>query len=413
MRNSRIVLTVIISVISVNLSFTQKIYQWRGDNRQGMYAETNLQKKWNENGPDLLWFTESVGLGWAAPVVTADKLLINAESEGNSYVYAFNLQGKLLWKAFNGKEFMGKDFSAGFPGARSTPTIVGDLVYASSGRGRLACFELATGKEKWAIDMLHDYQGYENEFGYAESPLIDNDMVYFMAGGKNDNVMAFNRFTGNKIWTSKALGDITAFCSPIMIQLPQRKLFVTISQNWIMGIDAKDGALLWQQHLEGFQYEGEHCNTPIFDKGFIYYTAAEDDGNGMVKLELSPDGKTVKEVWTNREVKNAFGGIIKINDQLFTTTKQKKLVCVDAKSGTILSALNQNKGSLIYADGMFYCYNDNGDVKLIKFENNTFAVVSKFKIDKGSKEHFSHPVIANGVLYIRHGNALMAYSIKN
>ena len=39
-------------------------------------------------------------------------------------------------------------------------------------------------------------------------------------------------------------------------------------------------------------------------------------------------------------------------------------------------------------------------------------VISKFKIDKGTKEHFSNPVIGNGVLYIRHGNALMAYEIK-
>jgi len=39
-------------------------------------------------------------------------------------------------------------------------------------------------------------------------------------------------------------------------------------------------------------------------------------------------------------------------------------------------------------------------------------VVSKFKIVNGTKEHFAHPVISNGVLYIRHGNALMAYEIK-
>jgi hypothetical protein len=51
-------------------------------------------------------------------------------------------------------------------------------------------------------------------------------------------------------------------------------------------------------------------------------------------------------------------------------------------------------------------------VKLIKFENNKFEEISKFKVDKGTKEHFSHPVISNGTMYIRHGKSLMAYDIQ-
>jgi hypothetical protein len=30
----------------------------------------------------------------------------------------------------------------------------------------------------------------------------------------------------------------------------------------------------------------------------------------------------------------------------------------------------------------------------------------------GSQQHWSSPVIANGVLYIRHGDALAAYDLK-
>ena len=38
--------------------------------------------------------------------------------------------------------------------------------------------------------------------------------------------------------------------------------------------------------------------------------------------------------------------------------------------------------------------------------------VSSFRIKKGSFQHFSHPVIHNGILYQRHGNVLMAYDIR-
>jgi len=70
------------------------------------------------------------------------------------------------------------------------------------------------------------------------------------------------------------------------------------------------------------------------------------------------------------------------------------------------------RGTLISADDHLYCYTDNGHVNLIQLTGTKMEVVSQFKIDKGTKEHFSHPVIANGVLYVRHGNALMAYGIK-
>jgi len=402
-------------IISMPQGNAQKVYQWRGTNRDGVYNENKLMKTWPENGPALLWSYEELGAGFAAPVITADKVLINGESnnaDSTSYLFAFDLKGKLLWKTPNGKEYYGKGFSANYPGSRSTPTVVGDLVYSISGNGRLACYELATGKEKWAANMVADLGGYENEFSYAESPLIDGDNLFCMPGGVVNNVTALNRFTGKTIWTSKALGDTTSFCSPIMITLPSRKIFVTISRRNIFGLDAKSGELLWSQKIENFKYEGEHCTTPIFADGFLYYIVEEENGNGAVKLEIAPDGKSIKEVLRNRNATNAMGGYIKLGDRLFTTTKKKKMICIDTNTGSVADSLSGNKGSLIYADNRFYCYNETGTMKLIKFENNKLAEVSKFKVDKGTKEHFSHPVIANGTLYIRHGKALMAYDIK-
>ena len=401
-----------ILIIGINPSFAQKVFQWRGDHRDGIYNENKLMKVWPENGPTLLWSTEEIGQGYAAPVVTNDKLLVNGEADSTSFLFAYDLKGKLLWKSPNGREYYGKGFSASFPGSRSTPTVVDDMVYTSSGIGRLAAMELATGKEKWAVDMVPEMGGIINQFGFAESPLIDGDKVYFMPGGPTNNVVALDRFTGKMIWTSKALGDTAAFCSPLLITLPSRKVLVTISNHFIFGVDAQNGELLWSSKtIDNFKFERLHANTPIYADGFIYITAGEEAANGTIKLALSADGKSIKEVWRNINVTNAQGGFIKLGNQLFTTTKKKRLVCVDTSNGTVLDSISGNKGSLIYADKLFYCYNETGDVKLIKFENNKFAEISKFKVDKGTKEHFSHPVISNGTMYIRHGRALMAYDI--
>jgi outer membrane protein assembly factor BamB len=73
----------------------------------------------------------------------------------------------------------------------------------------------------------------------------------------------------------------------------------------------------------------------------------------------------------------------------------------------------KGKGSIVAADGMLYCYDERrGFVALVKPNPEKFDVVSEFRRASGGGPHWAHPVINNGVLYIRHGNALMAYKIK-
>jgi len=39
-------------------------------------------------------------------------------------------------------------------------------------------------------------------------------------------------------------------------------------------------------------------------------------------------------------------------------------------------------------------------------------VVSSFKITEGDGQHWAHPAIFDGKLYIRHGDVLLIYNIK-
>jgi hypothetical protein len=72
-----------------------------------------------------------------------------------------------------------------------------------------------------------------------------------------------------------------------------------------------------------------------------------------------------------------------------------------------------NKGSLIYADGMLYCYEESkGNVALVQATPQSFSPISTFQIKQGNGQHWAHPAVANGILYIRHGDALLAYDIK-
>ncbi|MBI5541013.1 MAG: PQQ-binding-like beta-propeller repeat protein [Bacteroidia bacterium] len=390
----------------------QDVVQWRGIDRKGIYKEEQLLKVWPVAGPEKLWLNNEVGDGYGSPAITTDKIFITGAIDSIGYLFAIDLQGILLWKSDYGKEWI-----KSFPGSRSTPTVVDSLVYVCSGIGNIGCFDL-TGKIIWFANMLKDKTGRLPYHGHSESPLVFQDKVFFVNGGVDSNVIAFNRFTGKIMWVCKGQSEIAGYNSPVLIQLGKRTLLVTFSAYSLMGIDVESGELLWVHKQDNVPLaerkpgNGDtHSNSAWYENGFIYYIAG--DGNCAVKLELLDNGKQVKEVWRNKDIDNFMGGFIKVDNKIYSCTNSRKdLKCIDAISGQVTDSLKIGVGTIVMADNMLYYYNQKGEVMLINSNKEKMELISSFKIDKGTKEHFAHPVIKNGVLYIRHGQSLIAYNIK-
>lgn len=397
----------ILLIVILFFSFTKKeepVSEWRGPNRSGVYNETGLLTHWPTEGPKLVWAIDSIGRGYGSPVFTEDQLFINGETDSTSYLYAYNLQGKLLWKTDCGQEWV-----KNFPGSRSTPTVVGDLVYVCSGKGDIACFDKRSGTRKWMLNMITDLQGKINMFGYSQSLLVNGDLLYCSPGGTENNIVALNRFTGKLIWSQKARGEVEAYGSPIVVKRGKNDILMTFTELSFHGINAKTGELLWTHPMD--TAGNLHGNIPIIEGNNLIYVAG--DGNRAVKLNLSDDGTQISEVWRNKAFDNIMGGVVKIEDKIYGTAhRQMYLKCLDMKSGQVTDSLKMFRGSTIAADGLLYVYTEKGDMNLVNPRPGGMQIVGSFKVTKGTKEHFAHPVIHNGVLYIRHGEALLAYSIK-
>ena len=377
--------------------------QWRGDQRTGIYQETNLLKEWPKEGPDLLWEYEGVGNGYGSPTITSDKIFVNGELDSLSHLLAFDLTGNLLWKFEYDSSWV-----RNFPGSRSAPTVVNDLVYVCSPMGEIVCLNTEEGTPVWSVNMLEDFNGVNTRFGFSQSLLVEGDKIY-CAPGTETNVVALNRFTGETIWASKAKGEKSAFCSPLLIELPTRNILVTFSEFSLFGLDTQSGELLWVHDQDTLC--DIHGNTPLYENGFIYYTAG--CGNGTVKLQLSEDGSKITEVWRTLDLDNIQGGLIKIGNKLYGAGQRKLLLkALDANTGEFIDSLDVKRGVTIYADGLFYYYAEQGGFMNLINPEPKLKLISKFQITKGTKEHFAHPVIKNGVLYVRHGNVLLAYDIR-
>jgi outer membrane protein assembly factor BamB len=414
MKNALIISSILLFGVTLGCQVEkiEESAQWRGANRDGIFHETELLDQWPEEGPELLWVFEGLGKGFAAPALTSDGLFVNGEHEGDSYLFALDLDGKLRWKSPNGKEFLGEGFSSSYPGARSTPTVYGKMVYTSSGQGQIGCFDTRTGEEHWSVNIIDDLDGILGYFGYSESVGVDEENVYCFPGGASTNLAALDRFTGKVAWTQSALRDTFAYGSPVLIDLEDHSILMTTSRHHLITVDRQSGKLLASYELEGYEYDGEHCNTPVYSEGLIYYVANDVPGQGAIKLELSDDGKQIKELWRNNKVMNNFGGLVAVNGHLFTTIKGNKLVSLDPDNGSVVDTLKVATGSIIYTDDKFIVYGNNGTVNLVNYEQQQLEAAGQLKVKEGSGHHFSHPVVANGMMYIRHGDALMAYRIK-
>jgi outer membrane protein assembly factor BamB len=406
-----LILFVLILLLTAS-SGTTKIYEWRGPDREGIYHETNLLKSWSEEGPKELWAIGNIGNGFVSPVFTDDNFYITGEIDSMEVLFSFNLKGEKQWQTI-----LGKEWTKSFPGSRSAPTIVDDLIYVGTGLGNLFCVNRSNGKIVWSKDLVADFNGVLPLHGHSESALIQGEKIFWTAGGRDFNVVALNRFNGRLIWSNKGFGERSAYNSPKLIELPSRKILVTFSAYHMMGLDTETGNLLWSQLQNNYPpekrlpgYGDTHSNTALYDKGSIYYVAG--DGNCGVKLKLSDDGTRITEVWRNQGFDSFMGGVVKIGNYLYGCgTVKPDLLAINATNGALTDSLKIGSGAIIAADNMLYYYTQKGDMMLLKYNQGKIEKVSSFRIKKGTLQHFSHPVIHEGILYQRHGNTLMAFDI--
>ena len=380
--------------------------EWRYD-RTGIYAsETGLLKSWLAGGPELLWHYDGLGYGYSSAGISADKLYITGMLDEKGYLFVFDLNGKLLHKLMYSDEW-----TANYIGTRATPVINDGKIYLMSGVGDLICLDEKKLNVVWKRNILVDFESNNISWGINESPLIIGEKIIVTPGGKEHNVVALNKNSGELIWSSPGVGDLSAYCSPLYIGEQETPLIVTITANNMIGLEASTGNVLWS--FESKNRNQIHSNTPVYANNMVLFSSVD---KGCTMLRLSDGGRKAEIAWELPEWDNMMGGIVKVGDYLYGSGsgyKERVWFCVEWETGEIKykeGALGM--GATIVADGMMYCYTDKGEMALVRPIPEKFDVVSQFPVTLGTEQHWAHPVIYQGVLYVRHGDSLMAYKIR-
>lgn len=404
MNTKRFSFSIFLLILSISL-IAQSYGSWRGPERNGHYPETNLLKVWPEQGPDIAWHYDELGEGYSSACIHADKLYLTGNEDTTGYVYVLNLNGELLWKA----EY-GRAYTDAFPNTRSTPVIAENKLYMLTGYGVIVCMNAKNGERIWTLDTQNELDGKNLQWGLTENLLIDDGKLFCAVGGQEYNVIAVDKNTGKLIWVSKGHGDLAAYCSPIILNRAGKKVLVTMMASHIQGHDVENGEMLWS--YEQPNRWSVHANTPIYDGDAI--ACISGYGKGTVKLSLNKEGTAVTKAWFNESMDNRMGGAVKIGNYLYASgDKNRGWHCVDWQTGeSKYHDKSFANGVVITADNMLYVYTDRGELALVKPTPTRFEIVSKTKVELGTMQHWAHPVIDDGKLYLRHGKSLIVYKIK-
>ncbi|HUE73973.1 MAG TPA: PQQ-binding-like beta-propeller repeat protein [Pirellulaceae bacterium] len=412
-----IALCLVCSCVLTSLAVAADWPQWRGPNRDGISQEKGLLQEWPQEGPKLLWQVKDLGDGYSTPAVVGDRLyVISNKGMDDERVQCLSVaDGKEIWSVRIGN--VGKNEGPQYPGSRSTPTVDGELLYALGSDGDLACLEIESGKERWKKSLRSDFAGQPGKWAYAESPLVDGDVLVCTPGGAKATIVALDKTSGETIWASKIPeGDQAAYASVIAVEVGGTKQYVQFLEKGLVGVDAKSGKFLWR-YEKTVQTSPANIPTPVASGSFVYSSTGRG-GGGLVELKADGTAVTAEQVYFDAQLPTSIGGSVLLDGNLYGTNT-KGLMCVDFATGDIKwQELGVGAGSVCYADGRLYVHGEDGDVALVEVSGEGYREQGRFtppnQPDRGPRmKAWAYPVVSNGRLYFRDQGMLWCYDVAD
>ena len=364
---------------------TQGQYSWpqfHGPKRDNISLETGLLKSWPEAGPTLLWTAKGLGHGFSSAAIANGIICTAGNIEKNTVVTALNLKGEELWSTKNGAAW-----TKSYPGSRSTPTIDGEFVYHQNPLGNIVCLNAKTGDIVWEEDILTKVNSKSTMWALAEHLLIEGDRLISSPGGPETCMLALNKHTGEVIWQAPSVNELAGYSAPLLVEYKDKKILVNLTAKSFIGVDFENGQLLWQ--VAHKTYADENVLLPIHHEGRLYVSTLL---TGSVQWKIvEQDGKIgLEETWRNVELDNHHGGVLLLDGYLYGTGQRnnaKKWVCLDWMTGEKKYAIpGVGKGSLTYADGMFYTLSIDRLMGLVKPSSENFDLISSLRFPRGARD---------------------------
>jgi outer membrane protein assembly factor BamB len=315
--------------------------------------------------------------------------------------------GKIVWDktAFEGTPYDDHHRKGSF--ASSTPVTDGKYVFAFFGTEGLYAFDF-DGKQIWKADV-----GKLGTFGMGvgTSPILYDDFLIIQGdeeGGANSFMVAINKLTGKEAWRT-ARKVQASWATPLLVNHGKRVEIITAGNEAVVAYDPATGKELWRHK----GVESNAIPSPVANNDMVFISAGFPAKVAMA-IKLGGNGDLADAVVWKYEKGTAYvPSPILIGDYLYLTTDRGILTCIDARTGEI-----KYEGGRVPIPATFTASPIAFDDKILltSEDGDTFVVKAgpKHEIlatNSIAEPVYASPAVADGKIFIRGEKNL--YAIGN
>lgn len=376
--------------------------QFRGPTRDGRSSETGLLREWPERGPEILWRVE-LGGGYSGIAVAGGIAFTLSSETGGEHLLALDAAtGRERWRFRTGRNR--PDEQGGGP--RSTPTVAGDLVFATSAFGTLHAVETATGQPRWQVDLVRELGANIPEWGVSSSPLADGDRLYVeLGGGKDKAIVALDQPTGKSIWQGGS--DSAGYASPLIVDIGGLRQLLSFGATAINALRPETGHQLWR--IPWPTTFGANAAMPVFaPPDMLLFSSGYDMGAMVIRMRLDGRQLSMDELWRNRNLRNRFSSSVVVEGFIYGFDEDT-LKCLEVATGRVRWRVRRSHGSLTFVDGHLLVLDGSGRLFLAEASPEAWRMMGRAAILRGST--WNQPALANGVFFARSREQMVAVRV--
>ena len=392
------------SAVAANLSENYWT-EYRGPGRAGIYDQSPVRTDWPSDGPPELW-RQQIGGGYASMVV-ADGLVFTIEQRRDrELVAAYRVEdGRQVWEHSWKSRFQE---SMGGDGPRATPTWSDGRIYAQGANGHLLSLDASDGEVLWERNILRDASASNVTWGMAAAPLVVDELVIAMPGGKSGkSVFAYDKLTGEVRWSN--LDDKAGYVSPQVATLAGQRQLLIVSGTRVLGASLEDGSELWSLPWKT-SYDANCAQPLVVDANHVFVSSGYGHGAALLQITHAESRFSVEEVWSNLNMKNKFNPSVLVDDVVYGLD-EGILAAVDVRTGERLWKKGRYRyGQLLYASGHLVVISEDGELALVEATPEEYRELVRF--DSVSGKTWNVPAMADGLLFVRNQTEMVAYDLR-
>jgi outer membrane protein assembly factor BamB len=315
--------------------------------------------------------------------------------------------GKIVWEqtAFEGTPYDDRHRKSSF--AAATPATDGKYVYAYFGTEGLYAYDMK-GKLAWKADL-----GKIGTVGMGTgtSPILYENLVIVQCDeefGERSFIVGVDKKTGKEVWRTPRKIQVS-WSTPLLARTSKRAELITSGTEAVIAYDPATGKELWR-------HKGVDSNaipSPVANSELVFVSAGFPEKIAMA-ITLGGSGDlTDKVVWKYAKGTAYVPSPILYGDYLYLTTDRGILTCLDARTGEVkyeggrVPVPATFTASPIAFEGKILMTSEDGDTFVIKAGPKHEILAT----NTVGEPVYASPAVADGNIFIRGEKSL--YCIGN